>query len=141
MKRIAYPFAIAALALFLASPTPAQSGKVMKGTWTWSCCKDGVYSGSMDLVEYNDPKYPEYNFNGHFNGAGGGSVVGKIEANKVTFIRESDACSSGGKTQTWIGTIEFSKELGWVIKGTLSGCNDKTDENIKADNKFVMSRK
>lgn len=130
----------AAVALLPAAPAHVQDSEVMKGTWCWACCKEGVYSGSMELDTFDDPG-GQYNFKGKFSGAGGGDVTGKIDGTHVKFTRVSGACSSGGNQQVWEGTLSGSEELGWVIKGSLSGCNDKTDENIKAYSGFVMNRK
>lgn len=147
MKRFLVMVMLVAASFFLFSQ-PTRSGAnpkgndenaaedladVIVGTWNWSCCKEGVYSGQIVIDRYDREKNE---FVGNFGGAGGGSIVGHINGQHIHLRRTSSACSSDGEYQDWTGTYNPDN---LTITGSIAGCNVQADPNIKASNSFTMT--
>ncbi len=123
---------------FTPTPDPALFARtedledVIVGTWNWACCKNGAYSGAIVIRSLENGEIV-----GSFDGAGGGSVVGHVDGQKIHFRRTSDACSSDGKYQDWTGNYNPRNR---TIAGKIGGCNVNADENIKSSNSFTMTK-
>ncbi len=131
---------VVAISLFCLQTFQAHAeelGDVVKGTWNWTCCKDGVYSGQIQITDYNPAAPIDSQLTGTFNGAGGGSIVGHVDGNRIHFRRTSSACEPGIGYQDWVGTYDPSPR---TISGTIDGCNVRSDPNIQGNNSFTMTK-